>query len=304
MFPMPSPTRGVDRTGLRFLPALLLLLGLLAPVAVRAQGCVAVRGSGMCALHPEGVTNIANLRWQAFLGYRWLHSDRHFRGDHEEVQRQTAGTEVVNDSHFFDLGLSYAATPRVAASLVIPFVRHDRSYLYEHSGNAGGRYHTQSSGIGDIRFTLSSWIWDPVKTPDGNLQLGIGLKAPSGDSDARDIFITPAGPVVGFVDQSIQPGDGGWGFTLEANGYRALHPRWFLFGQAFYLFNPTDVNGTPTVTGRPRGNPGALAPSPRPLATAAARHTRQSSKPRPPPPAPGRANRRQSRLAARTQHCR
>src|SRR5207245_2669846 len=48
------------------------------------------------------------------------------------------------------------------------------------------------------------------------------------------------------VDQSIQPGDGGWGVLLNLQSYRrAGHAT--LFGAVTYLANPRDTNGTPSV---------------------------------------------------------
>lgn len=237
------------------IPTIAVTLAILQMPTARSQGCVAIRGSGMCALgNVHGMTNLVDLKWQALVSYRWLHSDRHFRGTHEEPNRQAAGTEVINDSHFIDVGIAYAITPRYSAALILPFVHHDRSSLYEHPRS--GRNSTSATGIGDVRFGLYAWLLDPMTMPQGNVQLGIGMKAPTGDYSATDTYMSNNLPVVGFVDQSIQPGDGGWGFTLEMNSYVEVIPRWQLFAQGFYLFNPSNVNGTPTRTGGGlRGNP-------------------------------------------------
>ncbi len=226
------------------------------PTRLDAQGCVAVRGSGMCSLgHTHGGTNLLNMKWQGLVAYRYFQSDRHFRGTHEEPHRKQGGTEVINDSHFIDLSIAYAITPRYSVALVLPFVYHDRSSLYEHRGS-GGRHNTGASGLSDMRLTAYAWLLDPLEHSKGNVQVGIGLKAPTGDYSATDTFITANNvPVLGYVDQSIQPGDGGWGFSLEMNAYRVLHERWIAFLQGFYLFNPQNINGTPTRTGGTRGNP-------------------------------------------------
>ena len=232
--------------------------GLLAALAVAtheaaAQGCVAVRGAGSCAATPAGMTNLLDSKWLGAVSYRWLHSDRHFVGDVEQTQRHDIGNQVINDSHFIDLSLSYAFTPRYSATLALPFVRHDRSSWYEHTRT--NRYDSQSGGLGDARLTFGAWVLDPTKLPKGNLQIGIGVKAPTGDFAATDTFTTVRGPVTGYVDQSIQPGDGGWGVMLEVNGYQSITDGLFAYGQGFYLSNPRDVNGTSTVSGTQRGNP-------------------------------------------------
>ncbi|MBM3824726.1 MAG: hypothetical protein FJ404_17890 [Verrucomicrobia bacterium] len=84
-----------------------VLLGIGSTSAL-AQGCVATRGAGLCSIHGASHSSIPDHGdWEATLGYRWLHSDRHFVGDREQPQRQDLGTEVINDSHFFDLSLRY-----------------------------------------------------------------------------------------------------------------------------------------------------------------------------------------------------
>ena len=175
----------------------------------------------------------------------------------EQKQRQAQGTEVINDSHFIDLGLSYQITPRAGVALVLPFVYSDRSSFYEHSGGSPAtgarRGHSRASGIGDIRLTGNVWLWNPTKHPKGNIQLGLGLKAPTGDYEATDTFNTVRGPEEHFVDQSIQPGDGGWGFSAEFFAYREIFERTSVYAQGFYMFNPRDVNGVSTGIANPRG---------------------------------------------------
>ncbi len=233
-----------------------------------AQGCVAVRGGGLCSMnHPlgnEGV-GLGSGSWQAFVGYRFFKSDRHYSGGRESrnaqgLDRFQQGTEVINYSNFIDVGLTYQITPRYSATLVLPFVQHTRSAPYEHSGV---RLSTSSGGLADIRGSLNAWVWDPVEQPKGNIQAGIGFKAPSGDYGATDTFYQDQDPGPGIdirpvikpVDQSIQPGDGGWGITLELNGYRQLASRLIGYAQAFYLFNPQNVNGTPSPTARRDAGP-------------------------------------------------
>ncbi len=50
-------------------------------------------------------------------------------------------------------------------------------------------------------------------------------------------------PQLRYVDQSVQPGDGGWGILMEVAGFKRL-PRAQVFGSANYLANPRDTNGT------------------------------------------------------------
>ena len=222
---------------------------------VVAQGCVAIRGTGMDHMEQFAMTADADLtsgEWLASVGFRWFQSDRHFVGDVDQ-HRDDIGNQVINDSYFWDLSMQYAFTPRGSISLTIPFVYSTRSSLYEH--NRVNRYSSSAGGIGDIQLMPAVWLWDPSKMPKGNIQIGIGMSAPSGDYQATDTFISAAGPVTGYVDQSIQPGTGGWGIVNSVVAFRELLPRLTGFVNGVYLMNPGDVNGTPTTTGTSRRNP-------------------------------------------------
>ncbi|HEX2101725.1 MAG TPA: hypothetical protein VHF69_13720, partial [Candidatus Synoicihabitans sp.] len=179
--------------------------------------------------------------WQVTAAHRWLYSDRHFRGRVEEKHRQEQDTQVINNSHFLDVTATYAISPRLWVNFTLPFTDHDRSSLYEHLGNASGqRFHTQAGGLGDVRLSGTWWVLDPTAHHRGNFSIGIGIKAPTGDYKATDTFIRPAGPTERYVDSSIQPGDGGWGATLEAQGFIHLVGHLSGYANAFYLFNPRE----------------------------------------------------------------
>ena len=196
---------------------------------------------GALSLGANGNSYLLAGEWQASLGYRWLHSHRHFVGGEEQPQRRANGTEVINDVHTFDLTAAYAVTERFSLSLALPFVHADRSSLYEHKGNASGeRYHTQAGGLGDVRLVGTVWLLDPPKHANGNFALGVGVKAPTGDYEATDIFQRTTGPAVRYVDSSIQPGDGGWGVILEAQGFRKVFKNTFAYMNAAYVMNPRE----------------------------------------------------------------
>ncbi len=233
----------------------------------QAQGCVAVRGGGMCTMNHSGTGEDAAEHgpWLASVGYRFFKSDRHFIGGNESrnaagLDRFQQGTEVINYSQFIDTSVTYQFSPRLSASLVLPWVHHIRSAPYEHSGV---RRDTGATGIGDVRAVVGYWLWDPKTQPKGNLQVSLGGKAPSGDYQADDTFFQDQDPTAGVniqpvrrnVDQSIQPGDGGWGVSWELNGYRELTKGFFAYAQAYYLFNPQNVNGVKSPTARSDAGP-------------------------------------------------
>ena len=226
-----------------------------------AQGCVATRGSGGGMLpHGDDVYLQPN-SWEATLGYRWLYSDRHFKGREEQKERQALGTDVRNDSHFIDTTIAYGISKRTSVSLTLPFVSSQRSSLYEHGAkDAAGnreRHEMSASGLADVRLTTTTWLFDPEAHHSGNIALGIGVKAPTGDSEAKDIKYKNSATlgnytVMDFVDQSIQPGDGGWGFIVEAQGFQKLFNNAAAYMQMSYLISPKEMNGAYSLTGTPQ----------------------------------------------------
>jgi hypothetical protein len=218
------------------------------------QGCVAIRGMAC------GSAN-ANLMKGEFLlqpNFRYFESYRHFRGKHEETLRVDEGTQVINDSYFIDLVVNYGITDRLFATLILPYSSHKRSSMYEHGGNPpnglGERHTTSSSGIGDIRMGLGYWLMDPAKLYNFNYAIGLGMKLPTGNTEATDIFYNQ-GPdrdmdIETVVDQSIQLGDGGYGFTVDLQGYHSLSNHFVILSNIQYLFNVTNTNGVFVRNGR------------------------------------------------------
>ncbi|AOS44748.1 hypothetical protein Verru16b_01816 [Lacunisphaera limnophila] len=222
------------------LAALTSLLGLfLLPSALFGQGCVIARGGGG-AMISDSSGYMEPGDWTLSTAIRWFRSDRHYAGGAEQKHRQEQQTQVINESYFYDVSATYAWSKRLTTTLTLPFVDHDRTSLYEHLGNTSGqRFRTQAAGLGDMRVSAAWWAVDPnADHHRGNVALGFGIKAPTGDYRARDTFIRPAGPTERFVDSSIQPGDGAWGYNLELQGFYHLKGNLSAYGNAFYLFNP------------------------------------------------------------------
>jgi hypothetical protein len=230
-----------------------------------AQGCVAARGAGLTshsslAVGQSGDVLPPETGWQASVGYRWFQSGRHFTGDHENVERQEEGSQVENDSNFIDLNLTYAFTPRYSLTATIPFVSHTRSQVVRANDPARTileRFETHSGGLADVRLEGNAWVLNPEEPRRWNVLLGLGVDAPTGEDDARDTFevYDPATQkILGVrrtVDQSIQPGDGGWGVTLDLFSYYSIIPRLNAYANGAYTFTPEEKNGVPTFRSSP-----------------------------------------------------
>lgn len=194
-------------------------------------------------------------KWQLSINNRYFKSFRHFVGTEEQKQRQTLGNEVINHSTATDIAVIRKIGSRWSLMLDLPVLSNSRSSLYEH-GNIG-RFTTHSFGLGDMRIAAYSWLWNPEKMYKGNLQVGLGLKLPTGAYNYQDYFrTTDSTKRLGPVDQSIQLGDGGTGITLELNGYYNFTHALSLYGNFYYLSNPREQNGVSTARG---GTPSATA---------------------------------------------
>ncbi len=212
-----------------------------------AQGCVAIRHFSSCVGNTLENNLLGPGDIQIGSNYRYFKSFRHFRGTEEEPDRVSNETEVINHSHSWDFFLTYGISNRLYASITIPTVINTRSSLYEHGRDE--RNTTFSRGLADIRVGVGYWLFDLEKNQNGNLALGLGVKLPTGSYNASDIFYNvgpEGGPQVRPVDQSIQPGDGGFGVTLDFQFYQKIAERFFAYGGGFYLINPRETNGTRT----------------------------------------------------------
>jgi hypothetical protein len=208
------------------------------------QGCVAIRSTGGYC----GMQHTDNSEWQFSINNRYFKSFRHFVGDEEQKQRQELGTEVINHSLATDLAIQKKLNARWSVMVDLPILTNSRSSLYEHANV--GRYTTHSFGIGDMRIAVYRWLWNPEKLYKGNVQVGLGVKLPTGAYNYQDYFqLTDSTKRLGPVDQSIQLGDGGTGITLEINSFYNLSHGLSLYGNFYYLSNPREQNGVSTARG-------------------------------------------------------
>ncbi|HEX6431782.1 MAG TPA: hypothetical protein VF008_29025 [Niastella sp.] len=227
------------------------VLYLLLAHQAQSQGCVAIRSTGGFCTRDQAIQHDDN-KWMLSVSNRYFKSFRHFVGTEEQKQRLEQKTEVINYSYTLDLTLFRNLKNGWSIGFDVPVVSNARSSLYEHGGNnsENGRHFTRSFGIGDIRLGVYKWLLDQTKMYKGNIQVGLGLKLPTGDYRYQDFFIkNDTTKVLGPVDQSIQLGDGGTGFTAEINAYYNFIPELGVYGNFFYLLNPREQNGVSSARG-------------------------------------------------------
>jgi hypothetical protein len=223
--------------------AILIIALIFLQLEASSQGCVAIKGTvGVCS-RPSDAKG-----WEMNLNNRYFKSYKHFVGTIEQKERVEKGSNVINHAYELDITATRTFNSRWSLGLTLPILAFDRSSLYEHDGTT--RHNTGSFGIGDARVSAYRWMFDPAKSHKGNVQLGLGIKLPTGNYNYQDYFYKKAdSSVLGPVDQSIQPGDGGTGLTFELNTFYNFSHVVGMYGSFFYLMNPREVNGTSTARG-------------------------------------------------------
>ncbi|MBI4585724.1 MAG: hypothetical protein HY717_17060 [Planctomycetes bacterium] len=202
----------------------------------------------------QGSPYLQPTEFQFSFGYRWQYSDRHFTGDHEDKNRRHEHSEVINDINLLDFNLSFALTERFSASVNLPVLIAERSQAIRNPAPTPGflgRNETHAQGIGDFSLLGSFWIFEPAAHPDQNIAFGLGVKFPTGEDDVSDNFRQSDGTIAHrTVDQSIQPGDGGYGAIFDLRAFKLIFERFTLYGQGIYLLNPQNTNNVPTFRSR------------------------------------------------------
>ena len=224
---------------------------LLHPGQARAQGCVASR-EGVCITEShasdsigmggsvKGESWLSPRRFQIDADYRYFHSHRHFVGTEEQVQRATQRTEVNNIVHIMNFAVNYEVNSRFSLSVAAPFYFSQR-FSERTPGNR-----THAYGIGDMTIVGHTWLFRNPSESKQNISVGFGLKLPTGQDGVVNTTTSSAGVVTTkAVDQSIQPGDGGWGMVADFQAYKAIG-RVTTYASGSYLSNPRNMNGVRT----------------------------------------------------------
>jgi hypothetical protein len=220
---------------------------LVAGANVRGQGCVAAHSNQrpldeLIASTPESAPSpfsIHNLTVN--IGYRVFNSNKYFQGS-TEIARPNA---VRNHQNIFDIGVEYRLNKRWSLLADVPVYNGTRNQIYPPSGVF------QVSGLGDITIGAQSWLFRPPTENGGNVAVSAAVKIPTGIDDATGSGLYHGQIIKATADQSMQPGDGSWGFNVGTQTYKSLWRRASAYGQAIYLFNPRDTNGVATFRSQP-----------------------------------------------------
>ena len=199
--------------------------------------------------------------WHLSLSTRNLVSNDHYAGGEEQLQRQALQNFVTNKQNLVDLNVSRTMTERLTLSVGIPYVNSSWASRDPRFPLPAARREIEQNGrgLGDVSVSGRYWLFDTKTRVNANIAAGVGVKLPTGNSREQDFYVDSQGnnPQQRYVDQSVQPGDGGWGLMLEVAGFKRIG-RVLAFGSGSYLLNPKNRSETPSLT-LARLPPGATA---------------------------------------------
>ena len=199
----------------------------LAPAGAAAQGCEPIRFTTPVNLGGVGQAYSQSGReWQLGLAYRRLASDEFFVGSEEDPSKGPGGQSPEFRIHTFVADVAYAFNDQFRLRLAVPF---STGQLVTYSP-AGARSEQNATGIGDVSLMAEGWVLKPRTHERGNFAFGLGFKAPTGSHT-----IKTNGAV---ADQTVQPGDGGWGILLESQGFHQITERSNAYAYGFYMVSP------------------------------------------------------------------
>jgi len=229
----------------------LVSFNLLLVACAHPQGCVAIRNVG--GISPDLLfENIrAGDKWILNLSNRYFEAPETYRGD-----KFITDTLVRNKIYTLNISVLSLLKNGWSLGFSIPISANSRRNYADHGGLQWPKHTTRSFGLGDARFAVYKWLLDPAISRKANIQVGLGIKLPTGDYKYQDYFFrNDTTKVLAPVDQAIQLGDGGTGITFDVNAFYSLNKSVDLFFSGYCLTNPREQNGVSNLKGR---NPTAL----------------------------------------------
>ncbi|HTE12621.1 MAG TPA: hypothetical protein VK645_16680 [Chitinophagaceae bacterium] len=214
-----------------------------------SQGCIPVRSINGFGQYNLTDNAFSTSSWQLNITGRYFRSFRDFR---EKVDLKTPPqNESVNEVYTLDLSLNKMFRNGWSVNMSLPLTSNSRTSSIEHGGPNATRHATRTFGAGDLRFTVYKWLLLPAVEQKFNVQLGLGIKLPTGDYKYQDYFYrNDTTKVLSGVNPSIQLGDGGTGFITELNTFYIFNKTISLYGNFYYLISPREQNGTGYTMGK------------------------------------------------------
>ena len=178
--------------------------------------------------------------WMVSYRFGRMHMDGNRRGT-KSISPQTIATTISNpnappatlrvvptkmDMNMHMFGAMYGVTNDLTLMAMGMYTQKDMTHI-TFAGATGtterGRFTTHSSGWGD---TSLSGIYNLYKAPNHNINLSLGISAPTGSIKEKDDVLTPANttPVL-RLPYAMQLGSGTWD-ALPGITYTGHHNKW------------------------------------------------------------------------------
>ncbi|HEU5164250.1 MAG TPA: hypothetical protein VFU29_01850 [Chitinophagaceae bacterium] len=236
---------------------ILLSIGILIANSSHSQGCIMVRNISGFGQYNFIDNGFSSSNWYVNITSRYFRSYHDFKG----TTALSFPKDSIQTIHSFttDITISRLLANGWSFSLSVPLNANSRTSKLEHGGISNPPHTTHTFGIGDMRFTAYKWLLTPKAHQKINIQLGLGIKLPTGDYKYQDYFYRKEdSAVLAPVNPSIQLGDGGTGIILEMNTFYVLSTNISFYGNIYYLLNPRDQNGTSNLLGRKPTTPAQI----------------------------------------------
>jgi hypothetical protein len=215
-------------------------LFVLAAAPARGQGCMPLHFTS-ATLGGQQAPFLLPHEWQVGVAVRRVASNRFFVESHEDESQAPGGQPLYLRLNSADVNASYGVTERFSLSLSVPLSYSTADNVYpDHQ-----RHTVSGTGIGDLNVMGNYWLLTPGLHLNGNVQLGLGIKAATGRNHVLGNFYDSLGNVAQIpIPQTVQPGDGGWSILTQAQAFRTLFGRASAYFTGFYsisLKKHTDV---------------------------------------------------------------
>lgn len=195
-----------------------------------AQGCMPLHfttpslgGEAVSFLHPG--------QWQLGLSVRRVATNRFYVGDAEDEAAAPFGHPLNLRLNSADISATYAVSERATLSATVPFFYGTQ----EITNLDAARHQSSNSGIGDVNVGANVWLASPTAHPNGNVSLGLGVKAPTGSYHATSAFYGPTGtPSQVPLTPTLQLGDGGWAVLAQGQAFQQVAGRTSAYASGLY----------------------------------------------------------------------
>src|SRR6185436_9409278 len=153
-----------------------------------AQGCILLRQTAPL-FGTTGALDQEVGTWTITFTGRASIANKHYRGTEHQIERETEQTYVVNRQNSVTATIGYQLSPRFSLTAGIPFVEAAWGIPSPRSGGPATRANENARGIGDITTLARVAMFNPAtSTRSWNVIVGGGVKMPTGNNEATDVF--------------------------------------------------------------------------------------------------------------------